>query len=91
MFCKRMAAIRKKGRERLEELREQHRAESERLLGVFGDVLFGGTGCHGPTRRRHRLAAGLADRRARGGGEATTSTPWSASRAISTSRSTHDS
>jgi hypothetical protein len=35
----RMAAIHKKGRERLEELREQHRAESERLLGVFGDVL----------------------------------------------------
>jgi hypothetical protein len=39
MFCKRMAAIHKKGRERLEELREQHRAESERLLGVFGAVL----------------------------------------------------
>ena len=36
MFCKRMAAIHKKGRERLEELREAHRAESERLLGVFG-------------------------------------------------------
>lgn len=39
MFCKRMAAIHKKGRDHLEELREQHRAESERLLGVFGDVL----------------------------------------------------
>lgn len=39
MFCKRMAAIHKKGRERLEKLREEHRAESERLLGVFGDVL----------------------------------------------------
>lgn len=39
MFCKRMAAIHKKGRDRLEELREAHRAESERLLGVFGDVL----------------------------------------------------
>ncbi|WP_248958473.1 Tn3 family transposase [Sphaerisporangium perillae] len=39
MFCKRMAAIHKKGRERLEALREAHRAESERLLGVFGDVL----------------------------------------------------
>jgi hypothetical protein len=32
MFCKRMAAIHKKGRDRLEELREAHRAESERLL-----------------------------------------------------------
>jgi Domain of unknown function (DUF4158) len=39
MFCKRMAAIHKKGRDRLEELREAHRAESERLLGVFGNVL----------------------------------------------------
>lgn len=39
MFCKRMAALHKKGRDRLEELREQHRAESERLLGVFGAVL----------------------------------------------------
>ena len=39
MFCKRMAAITKKARDKLEELREAHRAESERLLGVFGDVL----------------------------------------------------
>ena len=39
MFCKRMAIIHRKGRERLEELREAHRAESERLLEVFGDVL----------------------------------------------------
>ena len=39
MFCKRMAAIHKKGRDHLERLREVHRAESERLLGVFGDVL----------------------------------------------------
>lgn len=39
MFCKRMAALHKKGREHLEALREEHRAESERLLGVFGDVL----------------------------------------------------
>ena len=39
MFCKRIAAIHKRGRERLDDLREQHRAESERLLGVFGDVL----------------------------------------------------
>ncbi|MER5427308.1 transposase [Streptosporangium roseum] len=41
MFCKRMAAIHKKGRDQLETLREVHRAESERLLGVFGDVLDG--------------------------------------------------
>ena len=39
MFCKRMAAITKKARDKLEELREAHRAESERLLGVLGDVL----------------------------------------------------
>jgi hypothetical protein len=41
MFCKRMAVIHKKGKERLQELHEQHRAESERLLDVFGDVLAG--------------------------------------------------
>ncbi|MFD8565208.1 DUF4158 domain-containing protein, partial [Streptosporangium canum] len=41
MFCKRVAAIHKKGRDQLEALREIHRAESERLLGVFGDVLDG--------------------------------------------------
>jgi len=34
-----MAGIHKKGREHLAELRETHRAESERLMGVFGDVL----------------------------------------------------
>ncbi|WP_436778293.1 Tn3 family transposase [Yinghuangia sp. YIM S09857] len=39
MFCKRMAVIHRRGRERLEELREAHRAESERLLEVFGEVL----------------------------------------------------
>ena len=39
MFCKRMAAIHQKGRDHLEALREAHRAESERLLGVLGDVL----------------------------------------------------
>lgn len=39
MFCKRMAAITKKAKERLVLLREQHRADAERLLGVFGDVL----------------------------------------------------
>lgn len=41
MFCKRMAVIHKRGKERLVELHEQHRAESERLLDVFGDVLAG--------------------------------------------------
>ncbi|MFJ2032950.1 DUF4158 domain-containing protein [Streptosporangium sp. NPDC087985] len=41
MFCKRIAAIHKKARDQLEALREIHRAESERLLGVFGDVLNG--------------------------------------------------
>ncbi|MEV0617504.1 hypothetical protein AB0I81_29570 [Nonomuraea sp. NPDC050404] len=39
MFCKRMAVIHKKGRARLEALREEHREASERLMEVFGDVL----------------------------------------------------
>ena len=39
MFCKRIGAIHKKGRDQMEALREAHRAESERLLGVFGEVL----------------------------------------------------
>ena len=39
MFCKRIGAIHKKGRDQLEALREAHRAESERLPGVFGEVL----------------------------------------------------
>jgi hypothetical protein len=41
MFIKRMAAIQKRGRTELEEIRERHRAELERLWGVFGDVLHG--------------------------------------------------
>jgi hypothetical protein len=49
MFCKRMAVITKKAREHLEWLREQHRAESERLLGVFGDVLAGVREALGPS------------------------------------------
>jgi hypothetical protein len=49
MFCKRMAIITKKAREKLEELREQHQAQSERLLGVFGDVLAGVREALGPT------------------------------------------
>jgi len=48
MFCKRMAAITKKARDKLEELREAHRAESERLLGVLGDVLADVRGALGP-------------------------------------------
>ena len=41
MFCRRMAAIQKQARERLEQLREETRAESERLLDTFGEVLAG--------------------------------------------------
>jgi len=48
-FCKRMAAIHTKGKELLEALRETHRAESERLLGVFGDVLAGAREAISPT------------------------------------------
>jgi Domain of unknown function (DUF4158) len=50
MFCKRIAAIHKRGRELLDELRSQHREESARLLGVFGDVL-------GAARRDHPARA----------------------------------
>ena len=39
MFCKRMAALHKKGRERLEEIQTANRAETERLIGVLGEVL----------------------------------------------------
>lgn len=39
MFCKRIAALHRKAREHLDQLRERNRADSERLLGVFGDVL----------------------------------------------------
>lgn len=49
MFCKRMATITKKARDKLEELREAHRTESERLLGVFGDVLSGVREALGPS------------------------------------------
>lgn len=51
MFCKRMAAIHKKGRDQLETLRGIHRAESERLLGVFGDVLDGVREALGPEQQ----------------------------------------
>ncbi len=39
MYCKRMAKIHKQARERFETLRESARAETERLVEVFGDVL----------------------------------------------------
>lgn len=39
MFCKRIAAIHKRAKERLESIREASRAESERLLDTFGEVL----------------------------------------------------
>ncbi|WP_406276572.1 Tn3 family transposase [Nocardia sp. NBC_00881] len=58
MFCKRIAALHKKGRERLEELREAHRAESERLIGVFGDVLAAAREATGPAEDGEPVAAG---------------------------------
>jgi hypothetical protein len=39
MFCKRMAALPKKGRERLKEIQAANRVETERLIGVLGDVV----------------------------------------------------
>ncbi len=41
MLCRRMAALHRKGREELAAIRERHRAETERLWGVFGQVLAG--------------------------------------------------
>src|SRR5260370_20184345 len=49
MFCKRMAIIHRKGKDRLEELREERRAESERLLEVFGEVLAAAKAAAAPT------------------------------------------
>jgi hypothetical protein len=57
MFCKRMAIITSKARDRLEELREQHRAESERLLGGLRGRARRRPGSPRPRRvrgRRHR-------------------------------------
>jgi hypothetical protein len=48
MFCKRMAALHKKAKERLAELQEAHRAETERLVGVLGEVLAGTRGAITP-------------------------------------------
>lgn len=61
MFCKRMAIITSKARDKLEELREQHRAESERLLGVFGDVLAGVRDTLGPADGEGAVTSGEPD------------------------------
>ena len=39
MFLKRLATIHNRGKERLEQIREEQRAMTEALLGVFGEVL----------------------------------------------------
>jgi hypothetical protein len=49
MFCKRVAAITKKAKDELEHQREQQRADSERLIGVLGDVLAGVREALGPS------------------------------------------
>lgn len=41
MFCKRVATITKRAKDRLEEIRAEHRETSEWLLGVFGEVISG--------------------------------------------------
>ncbi|GAB2451069.1 hypothetical protein GCM10027262_75360 [Nocardia tengchongensis] len=65
MFCKRMAVIHKKGEERLEQLREQHRAETERLIDVFGDVLAGAREASAPAGDGAGPAAAVAERAGR--------------------------
>jgi hypothetical protein len=49
MFCKRMAALHKKGRERLVEIQAANRAETERLIGVLGEVLAAAREASTPT------------------------------------------
>ena len=39
MFLKRLATIHNRGKERLEQIRQEQRAMTEALLGVFGEVL----------------------------------------------------
>ncbi|MBZ6476415.1 Tn3 family transposase [Streptomyces griseocarneus] len=39
MMCKRMASVTKKAKEDLEKIHAQHRAQSERLIAVLGEVL----------------------------------------------------
>ena len=39
MFLKRLATIHNRGKERLEQIREEQRAMTEALLGIFGEVL----------------------------------------------------
>ena len=63
MFCKRMAIIHRKGRDRLEELREEHRAESEHLLEVFGDVLAAASDTAAVIAQPPVQELGSADRR----------------------------
>ena len=75
MFCKRMAIIHRKGKDRLEELREEHRAESERLLEVFGEVLAAAREASTPTASRRstgaeRTGGGRAEDGGRGRGGA---------------------
>ncbi|MGH9152297.1 MAG: Tn3 family transposase [Acidimicrobiales bacterium] len=62
MLCRRMAALHKRGREELAAIRERHRAETERLWGVFGQILAGA-----------REATGAGPEDDDGGGELTAS------------------
>src|SRR5690348_7284871 len=50
MFCKCMAALHKKGRDRLEEIQTANRAETERLVGVIGEALAAARWCRRPRR-----------------------------------------
>lgn len=67
MFCRRLAVLHKRGREELEAIRERHRAETERLWGVFGQVLAGareatGAGLDGEDDAEGEVTASVLER-----------------------------
>ncbi|MFC3453356.1 Tn3 family transposase [Amycolatopsis speibonae] len=62
MFCKRIAAVHKRGKDKLDELREAHRGETERLIGVLGKVVAGARDATTVTATGQGRPAGVARR-----------------------------
>jgi hypothetical protein len=62
MFCKRIAAVHKRGKDKLDELREAHRGETERLIGVLGKVVAGARDATTVTATRRGRPVGVARR-----------------------------